>query len=144
MVMLTGARVLTLCLALVSRADAHEVRCTVQKGEAVVLRIDYADGRPLAGVKYEVVRAGENGPVQAGTTNERGEVAFRPVEPGSWRLRAFSEDGHGVDFSFEVDATGALSERAASTTLRQRIVVGVAVLFGFFGALSLLYRARRR
>jgi nickel transport protein len=55
-----------------------------------------------------------------------------------------SEDGHGADFSFTVDAQGALEKSAPSLLERySRIVVGVSIIFGIFGLVSLFWRRRR-
>jgi hypothetical protein len=58
-------------------------------------------------------------------------------------LKAFSEDGHGVDFTFEADAGGAAAGAMESPIRRySMILVGVALILGIFGLLSLFVKRR--
>jgi nickel transport protein len=121
---------------------AHDLRHTVENGEATVVVLYYADGKPFSYESYEVFRPGEETPFQVGRTDAAGRVVFIPDRSGRWRIRAFSEDGHGVDFETQTGPSEHVEARTgggAGTTV-QRIVVGVSVIFGIFGVIVLFWR----
>jgi nickel transport protein len=125
-------------------AAAHEVHHTVSQSGAVVIQLAYGDGTPFSFEGYEIFRAGEELPVQVGRTDVRGRIAFLPDAPGTWRLRAFADDGHGCDVSFETSAASMVG--AVDRPLYQRFtrpLVGVSLIFGVFGLVSLFYRRRK-
>jgi nickel transport protein len=125
-------------------AAAHQVEHEIVSGEAILITLRYADGTPFSFESYEIFAAGESIPVQVGRSDARGRIAFAPSQPGQWRLRAFSEDGHGVDFPFDAGAVAAThAARSAGMPRTLKILVGLALLFGLFGVVSLFYRSRR-
>jgi nickel transport protein len=82
-------------------AAAHHVGYEVDRGEAVVVSLAYGNGSPLAFDRYEIIAEGEETPYQSGITDAMGRIVFLPDRTSSWRVRVFSEDGHGADFTFE-------------------------------------------
>jgi nickel transport protein len=128
---------------LATPAAAHDVRHSVTAGEAVVIELFYAEGTPFTYESYEIYREGEEAPVQVGRTDHLGRIAFLPDRAGRWRVKAFSEDGHGLDFTLETDERQILREEEKPLYERyQRIAVGLAVILGLFGLLMLVYRRR--
>ncbi len=124
-------------------AAAHDLQHTVSPGDAVVIRLQFADQTPFSFESYEIFAAGESIPRQVGRTDADGRIAFIPDSAGTWRLRAFAEDGHGLDITFTTNQTGRVGE--ADMPLYQkhaRIVVGLSLIFGVFGLVSLFYRRR--
>ncbi len=88
-------------------AQGHDVGHQVERSEATVLTLRYADGQPFADEAYELFAPGRAQPVQQGRTDAHGRAAFITGQAGRWRLRSLSDDGHGIDVGIEVDATGA-------------------------------------
>lgn len=132
---------LALCLP---AARAHDLQHTVAQSTAVVVRIAYPDGRPFSFEAYEVLRTGGTVPVQVGRTDLDGRIAFAPGRPGEWRVKAYSEDGHGVDLTLTTTASGILA--GADRTVYERytrVLVGVGLILGVFGLLNLYARRRR-
>ena len=126
---------------------AHELRHSVTKSDAVIIELFYADGTPFDFQQYEVYRDGEDLPFQVGRTDALGRVVFVPDQAGTWRLRAFSEDGHGADFTFETGVqtdAGGTAIRSDQPLIRRytMIIVGVAIIMGAFGILSLFVKRR--
>jgi nickel transport protein len=80
-------------------AAAHRVHHEVSREEAVVVTLAYGDGSPLAGEQYEIRVAGGNAVWQTGVTDVEGRIAFLPDRDAEWRIRVFTEDGHGADFT---------------------------------------------
>jgi nickel transport protein len=73
-----------------------------------------------------------------GRTDALGRLVFVPDRPGLWRVRVFSEDGHGADFTVETGPMGQVVTAERSLFDRYlRLIVGVAVILGLFGALRL-------
>lgn len=139
---------LTLLLAcllptLTGPALAHDLQYTVSNGEAVVVRL-LEDNTPFTFEGYEVYREGEKLPYQTGRTDSQGRIAFLPDRAGKWRIRTFSEDGHGMDFSLSTDAAARIESSDKPFYERHdRIIVGIGVILGLFGFLSLYARKNK-
>lgn len=126
-------------------AGAHELHSSVTSGEAVVIELRFADGTPFAFEGYEISPAGGRTPAQVGRTDARGRIAFLPERAGTWRLRAFADDGHGLDMNFTTDAAATVGAADAPAYQRYaRTFVGVGMILGIFGLVSLFYRRRAR
>ncbi len=126
-------------------AVGHDLQYSVSQGTAVVIRLYYADTDEFSYESYEIYREGEDIPYQVGRTDAKGAIAFIPDRGGAWRIRTFSEDGHGLDFVIEVDSDQVL--RVADRSLfdrYERIIVGIAILFGIFGTINLFTRRKKK
>lgn len=135
---------LVLCCLCPMLVQAHDLRYSVAQGEAVVLRLFHGDDSGFRFQAYEIYRAGETKPYQVGRTDDRGRIAFLPDQAGRWRLIVFSEDGHGLDIQFTTDAAARPSGLDEPFYERHaRILVGVGLIFGLFGVLSLFLSRRR-
>lgn len=131
-----------LCLA--HPAAAHDLQYTVSGAQAVVVRLFHVDNKPFSFEGYEVYRAGEKLPYQVGRSDGQGRIAFLPDGAGEWRVKAISEDGHGLDFTLKTDAAARVETADKPAYERYgRIVVGIAVIFGLFGSLMLFARRRK-
>jgi len=132
------------CLLSGGPALAHELQYVVGEGPAVSVRLSFAGGDEFSFESYEIYRAGEKTPFQVGRTDRYGRLVFLPDRPGTWRIKVFSEDGHGLDFDITTDARGGV-ERADRPLVERylRLVVGVALILGIFGLLSLFARRRQ-
>lgn len=138
------AAALLLALSLVHPAAAHDLHYLASQGQAVVVRLFYADNRPFAFEGYEIYPQGQDLPVQVGRTDAQGRIAFLPDRAGRWRIRAISEDGHGLDFSLSTDAAARLAAVEKPFYERYgRLVVGVALILGLFGFASLYLKRRK-
>ncbi len=135
---------LALCAWLPGRAAAHDLEHSITEGEAVSVKLFYADGSEFSFESYEIYRAGDEIPFQVGRTDIQGRAVFIPDRAGTWRLKAFSEDGHGVDLSFTTGGEGgAAGVKEPFLERHLRFVVGVSVIFGVFGLVDLFLRRRR-
>jgi nickel transport protein len=132
---------LLLCAWLPGRAAAHDLQHSIDERAAVSVKLFFADGGEFAFEAYEIYHAGDEIPFQVGRTDAHGRVVFIPDRAGTWRLKAFSEEGHGADFSFSTAAGGEVEDADDSFLERHlRIVVGVSVIFGVFGLITLFRR----
>ena len=133
-----------LCLGLPARVVAHDLQHRIREGAAVTVELFFADGNEFSFEGYEVYRAGEEIPFQVGRTDAHGRLAFLPDTPGTWRVKIFSEDGHGADISLTTGARGGIEGADRPLFERHlRLVVGVSILFGIFGLLNLFARKRK-
>ncbi|MCU0933500.1 MAG: ABC transporter permease [Thiobacillaceae bacterium] len=131
------------CLFAAWPVHAHDLQHSVEGAPAIVIKLFYLDNHPFAFEAYEIYREGEKLPYQVGRTDSQGRIAFLPDRAGAWRVKAFSEDGHGLDFKLETDAAAALtgSEKPAFERYG-RVAVGVAIILGLFGLLSLYVKRK--
>lgn len=126
-------------------AGAHDLQYGVSDADAILVEVTYPDGSPFAYEAYEIYEVGKDVPYQVGRTNAHGRIAFVAPEPGRYRVQATSEDGHGVVFEFEAGDWGVLSKAERPLIERyQRLFIGLGVLLGIFGLISLFYRGRKR
>lgn len=123
---------------------AHDLQYTTSSGQAVVVKLFYVDNKPFAFEGYEITREGDTLPYQVGRTDGQGHIAFLPDRAGKWRIKAISEDGHGLDFTLTTDATAHIEGSDKPVYERYgRIVVGIALIFGLFGFISLYARKKK-
>lgn len=119
---------------------AHALSHSAQSGSAVIVELRYGDGSPFNYEAAEVFRPGETEPFLTGRTDANGRLAFVPDRTGDWRVRAFSEDGHGGDFTVAASAEGGTSAPSHRLGTISGLAVGLAVIFGLFGLWSLFGR----
>lgn len=121
---------------------AHALSHSAQLGSAIIVELRYGDGSAFSYESTEVYRPGETVPFLAGRTDANGCLAFVPDREGDWRVRAFSEDGHGGDFT----VAAALGGEPPAPELRfaglSGLLIGVSTLFGLFGLWSLFLRRK--
>jgi nickel transport protein len=126
---------------------AHEVHATVSAAGATVIRIAYGDGDPFACEKYELTPEGSTGPAQTGRTDASGRVLFLAGDQHRWHLRAYSEDGHGVDMIVETSQAGSDSPDAQNTAVYASsrwypALAGLLILLAVFSGLTWWVRRR--
>lgn len=131
-------------LMLAAPAAAHDLHYQVTEAESIVVRLYYPDGTAFAYEAYEIYPQGEAVPFQVGRTDAQGRIAFVAPRAGRYRLRATSEDGHGVTFELEAGACGRLTAAQRPLYERyQRLFVGLGILLGVFGLINLFYRRKK-
>ena len=129
----------------VQAAYGHEIHYETTQGDAVVLRLSSANGTVFSNERYEIFREGEDAAFQTGRSDALGRIVFLPDRAGEWRIRVFSEDGHGLNIVLETGESGELPHTNRPLWDRHdRLLIGVAFIFGFFGILSLFFRKRRK
>jgi nickel transport protein len=125
-------------------ALGHEIAHRVERAEAVILTLSFADQTPLAFAYYEVRGQGDDALLQLGQTDAGGRLSFVPHADGEYRVRVFSDDGHGLDIVVPIDAAGLPTQSGSPIVERYaRPVLGVGVLLGVFGVVALLRCGRR-
>jgi nickel transport protein len=121
---------------------AHEVQQKFFRAEASVLRLTYEDGSPFSYEQYELFFEDEEIPRQVGRTDADGHVVFLPHRSGRWRVKVFSADGHGVVQTLITGPADGDTTEQEPTGRGQKLVTGIAVIFGVFGLMTLFLRRR--
>lgn len=124
-------------------ALGHEVRHVVETAGAVVLRLNYADGRAFAFEAYEIYPSGAATPWAVGRSDAQGRVIFLPPAEGEVRLRAFSADGHGLDLELKLPRTAAAVASKDIEDRGAKLMFGAGVLLALFGLVQLVLRRKR-
>lgn len=132
-----------LCLAL--PISAHTVDYKVSQEKGVVVTVFLGD-EPASYSEYEVFAPDNmDDPVQLGRLDSKGRVTFLPDAVGTWivKVEADSQHGlHGVKAEVEVKDDMTVQDNSAPPIARHtRLIVGVSILFGLFGLIS-LFRPR--
>lgn len=150
--------ILAILLCNCSSAAAHGLRHTVTEGRSVVIELSYANGVKFADKTYEIYRADGGTLYQTGRTDPSGRIAFIPGGGGLWRIKAFSEDGHGLDITIDANAPASHADTAgapADTSVEHiamgkaptgrwtRIIMILALIFGVFGTVNLFMRKKK-
>ena len=139
-------RLWVLILLLCGLASAHTVDYQIDGKQAVVATVRLGE-EPASYSEYELFAPDSpETPFQLGRSDALGRIAFVPDKPGLWRLKvsADSQHGlHGTEMEIKVDETmiAELDSRPLVST-HTRLVVGISLLFGVFGLVSLL-RSRK-
>lgn len=129
------------CLAVPARA--HSLNHRVETAETVVVTLAYASGQPFAYEKYTLTPAGRETPMQIGSTDAHGRIAFVPGEATQWRLVASSADGHGVNLDIVPPAAAGMAAAGTETLPRWLLAgCGLSFVFGGFGVFQLFLRKR--
>lgn len=136
-----------ICLVLFAApaaAPAHGLDHTFAGDRAIVVTLTTDDGAPFSFESCEVTPPGEDTPSQVGRTDRRGRVVFLPDRAGDWRVRVMAADGHGADLTVPVGADLLpVGGQTSGSSRFAKIVTGVSVLFGIFGAAALLITRRK-
>ncbi len=127
---------------LAGTVQAHQVDHAVRTGPAVIVELRYGDGSPFSYESAELYRPGETIPFLVGHTDANGRLAFVPDRAGEWRVKVFSEDGHGGDFTVATSGEGSTPVSSKGLGTVGGLVVGLSLLFGLFGFWSLFLRKK--
>jgi len=126
-------------------ASAHGVKHQIQSVNATVISLSYDDGQALAHAVFEAAPMGAAQAAVTGLTDAEGRAVIVADVPGRWRLRAFSNDGHGAVVEFDVAASTADTVPVSTPVPRwMRVAFGLALLFFVFSSLQCWLRERRR
>jgi nickel transport protein len=137
-----------LALLVPASSQGHALLHEVLDGEAVIVRFVFPGGDQPWFEPYEVFAPGAETPFQSGRINAAGEMSFRPDRAGEWRLRVFTEDGHGAVVSLALDEAGAVAATRGHSADAHgywgRVVAALGYLLGAAGLLALWHARRGR
>lgn len=147
--------IVLLLLISVSNCRAHGTVCGLFEGVAAV-EASYDDGRPMAFCDVAVYfPAGEEAVYRTGETDRNGRYSFIPSSDGEFRIVVDDGMGHAASIRFSVEKGRASAEGSGKRDIScgqtttgtcifnglsrgAGIVVGISLIFGLFGFVSLL------
>lgn len=122
---------------------AHNLQHTVSYEEAVVVSFSFASEGDFSYQSYEVYAPGEEIPFQVGRTDSLARVVFLPESKGKWKIKAFSEDGHGKIIEIEVQKSGMGEKKVLkSGSMVGRALLGLLLLLGIFAFIYFIQRTK--
>nr|MEE4268840.1 hypothetical protein [Candidatus Krumholzibacteria bacterium] len=125
-------------------ALAHGVHPHVETQAAVTVIFSYEDHAPMAGERFEVMAPDGETVFTSGVTDLLGRAVFRPNQEGTWTVRVFSENGHGATARVPVGGDLLAMEAAGPRAGKlNKVITGVAVLFGIFGIAALVFSQKK-
>jgi len=140
----TTAWIAPCLLCLSALASAHGVHHHIRHAQAVVVTLTYDDGQAFAHAVFEAAPMTDPQAGISGQTDAMGRAVIVAETPGRWQLRAFSDDGHGVQVAFDV-AVPNVNALSGTTTPRWLMgVFGLLLLLAVFAGVQwrLMRRAR--
>ncbi len=122
---------------------SHDLQYEVANANVIVLNFFYKDNSKFSYEGYEVYAPEEKIPFQVGRTDKLGRMTLLPDRQGIWRIKIFSKDGHGLDFTIEVGKDRVLKQTQKPLFARYlNIFVGLGIILGLFGILKLFFRKK--
>jgi nickel transport protein len=106
---------------------------TVSKEQSVVVSFSFSQKDDFSFQNYEVYAPSSEIPFAVGRTDAYSRVSFLPDTQGKWRVKAFSEDGHGKIVNIEVDGNMLPLMDANNNNTFIKILIGIVILLGVFG-----------
>lgn len=123
---------------------AHDVNYSISKGNAYIVDIYYGDGTKFSYENYEIYGPNEEVAFQVGRTDSWGRIVFMPDKKGRWKIKTFTEDGHGVSIMLDVEEAYSLSVKKLNFFERfAKPVFGIGILLTIFSILNLFVRRKK-
>lgn len=135
-------RKLILFLLFLGPAWGHTVDYDVTHQQAVVVSVHLGD-EEASYSEYEVFSpADKENPFQVGRSDAHGRVVFAPDAAGQWVVKAKADSQHGIhgaEITVDVDEKSTVKNFSKPlVATHTRLLIGVSLLFGIFGVVSLL------
>ena len=123
----------------------HGAIYEVLTGGVVGIRASFDTGEPMAAARVLVFAPGETEKYYETKTDRNGIVCFSPDRKGMWVIQVLAEGGHGLRINLPVDSSMSVQPRAESasgSSYLQKIIMAIAVVWGFIG--TGLFFSRKR
>jgi len=143
---LIGLILFLLALATDAPLKAHQVQYQVGEGGVVIeLWYEGVPRVPMRGAYVKVFppEAGEE--FQKGRTDARGRFCFFPDVKGKWEVLVNDGQGHGATIEVAIDEElRIITSKQSYLPFLLKLAVGLSLIFGIFGILSLFSGRQRR
>ncbi|MCK9491637.1 MAG: LPXTG cell wall anchor domain-containing protein [Sulfurimonas sp.] len=112
---------------------SHNLNHTISKEQSVVVSFSFSQKDDFSFQNYEVYAPNSEIPFAVGRSDALSRVSFLPNIDGKWKVKAFSEDGHGkiVDIEVGKDMQAQVDTNSNNTLLKA--LIGLMILLGIFG-----------
>jgi nickel transport protein len=136
--------IIFLALTLFNLVYAHQIQVEIKNEKAVVIKLYYPDGTPFAYEKFEIYPPNnEKIPFQVGRTDKLGRIVFLPNQSGKWRVKAISQDGHGIDREIFIDENSYVKESGNTKFYYLKLLVGIFLIVVIYLALNYIFRRKK-
>jgi len=112
---------------------SHNLTHTISKEQSIVVSFSFTQEDDFSFQSYEVYAPSSEMPFSVGRTDALSRVSFLPNKQGTWKVKAFSEDGHGKVVDIEVDENMLAKIDADTNNTFVKALIGIMILFGIFG-----------
>lgn len=122
----------------------HDLHHKVEQTPATVVGFSFGEGTEFSYQPYEVYAPQSKIPYAVGRTDKHSRIVFIPDRPGTWRIKAVSDDGHGAVVEVKIDKTLRTSGYSQSIFEKfQKIFVGIALIFALFLLFQTVQKRRK-
>jgi nickel transport protein len=112
---------------------SHNLNHTISSEQAVVVSFSFSQKEDFSFQSYEVYTPNSEIPFAVGRTDAYSRISFLPNTGGKWRVKAFSQDGHGKIIDIEVDENMLPDMSTKSNDTFEKALMGIMILIGVFG-----------
>ena len=112
---------------------SHNLQHTISKEKSIVVSFSFAQEEDFSFQSYEVYAPDTKIPFAVGRTDALSRLSFLPNAKGDWKVKVFSEDGHGKIINVEVDENIEVKRDANSGNTLLKALIGIIILLGVFG-----------
>ncbi|NOR57168.1 MAG: hypothetical protein GQ474_01425 [Sulfurimonas sp.] len=116
-------------------AFSHNLQHTISKEQSVVISFSFAKKDDFSFQNYEVYAPDSEIPFAVGRTDSLSRLSFLPNAQGKWKVKVFSQDGHGKIVDVDVNENAQIESKKNSNDTFQKALIGIMILFGVFGLL---------
>ena len=134
-------RVLILLLLFTLEIFAHDLTHTRSNTQSITVAFSFSSQVDFAYKNYEIFAPDTTIPFAVGRTDALSRVTFVPNQTGEWKLKVFSEDGHGKVVTIDVREDMSTTKQT-QTPKWLKIYSGMLSIFFIF-ALLFIYKQRK-
>ena len=96
-------KIISLLIVFATVLFSHNLVHTISKEQSIVVSFSFGQKDDFSFQSYEVFAPNSEIPFTVGRTDAHSRVSFLPNEQGKWKIKVFSEDGHGKIVDVEVN-----------------------------------------
>ena len=122
--------------------SAHNLKHTLSWEESVTIALQFVKEGDFSFQSYEVYAPKTKTPFQVGRSDLYGRVVFLPDRSGKWRVKIFSQDGHGKIIEVDIDKSKNGQKIVQNTSILPRLLWGFLLLFSVFGVIYFTKRKK--
>jgi len=126
-------KIISLLIVFATLLFSHNLVHTISKEQSIVVSFSFGQKDDFSFQSYEVYAPNSEIPFDVGRTDAHSRVSFLPNTQGKWKIKAFSEDGHGKIVDIEVDENMLPDIDANNNNTFQKALIGIMILLCIFG-----------
>lgn len=129
-----------------SVAFAHGVEYEFIRNN-VTIKAYFSGGKPFYPATFDLYSPDDYEEVYlSGETNNEGVFSIKPNSPGKWIVMLRDKTGHGTRINIDVNKDLSINTGGtnSSSTLYQKIIMAVCVIWGFIGTALFFIRKKKK